>query len=99
MEPAAALRQGKVQTLCCLGLNPAYTTRRASLGFGDALARADFSLHLGEYVDETALRCGWHLPESHYLESWGDGRGFDGSLVIQQPLIELPVTPGAIWRR
>jgi molybdopterin-containing oxidoreductase family iron-sulfur binding subunit len=28
------------------------------------------------------------LPEAHYLESWGDARAFDGSVTIQQPLIQ-----------
>jgi len=30
----------------------------------------------------------WHLPLAHYLESWGDARTSDGTLVPVQPLIE-----------
>ena len=30
----------------------------------------------------------WHLPAAHYLESWGDARTSDGTLVPVQPLIE-----------
>ena len=38
----------------------------------------------------TRLRevCQWHLPEAHYLEAWGDARAFDGTVTIQQPLIQ-----------
>ena len=28
------------------------------------------------------------LPETHYLETWGDARAFDGTVTIQQPLIQ-----------
>ena len=39
------------------------------------------------YADETAAHCHWHIPESHYLEAWSDGRAYDGTITIQQPLI------------
>ena len=29
----------------------------------------------------------WHIPEAHYLETWGDGRAHDGTASIAQPLI------------
>ena len=28
------------------------------------------------------------MPETHYLETWGDARAFDGTVTIQQPLIQ-----------
>ena len=31
---------------------------------------------------------GWNLPQAHFLESWGDARTADGTLVPIQPLIE-----------
>src|SRR5690606_26235844 len=46
-----------------------------------------FSVHLSLYADETSARCTWLIPEAHYLESWGDGRAYDGTVAIQQPLI------------
>ena len=47
-----------------------------------------FSVRLGLYEDETSLWCKWHLPRSHFLESWGDGRSWDGTISVQQPMIE-----------
>jgi hypothetical protein len=32
--------------------------------------------------------CQWQVPETHYLETWGDARAFDGTVTIQQPLIQ-----------
>ncbi len=45
------------------------------------------SVSLNLYNDETARACGWHVPESHYLEAWSDARAFDGTASIVQPLI------------
>ncbi|HEV8540775.1 MAG TPA: 4Fe-4S dicluster domain-containing protein, partial [Verrucomicrobiae bacterium] len=45
-------------------------------------------IRLGYYEDETSKVCDLHLPEAHYLESWGDARTSDGTYVPIQPLIE-----------
>src|SRR5439155_7210200 len=29
----------------------------------------------------------WHIPEAHFMESWGDARAYDGTTSIIQPLI------------
>ena len=39
------------------------------------------------YDDETSAGCHWHVPESHFLESWSDAVASDGSTSIIQPLI------------
>jgi len=44
------------------------------------------SLYNGQN-EETSGLCNWHIPASHYLESWGDIRAFDGTASIIQPLI------------
>ncbi len=80
------LAAGGVHALLILGCNPVYTAP-ADVDFGAALPRAGFTVHMGPYVDETAVRCNWHLPESHFLESWSDLRAYDGTASIVQPLI------------
>jgi len=54
----------------------------------DRLEKAKLRVHLSLFNDETSEFCQWHLPEAHYLETWGDARAFDGTVTIQQPLIE-----------
>jgi molybdopterin-containing oxidoreductase family iron-sulfur binding subunit len=52
------------------------------------MQKVPMRVHLGLYQDETSRLCHWHLPESHYLEAWGDTRAYDGTASIVQPLIE-----------
>ncbi|MEO8350189.1 MAG: TAT-variant-translocated molybdopterin oxidoreductase [Chthoniobacteraceae bacterium] len=84
---AGAMRRGEVTSLFVLGSNPAYTAP-ADVDFPGLLSKLPFSVHHGGHVDETAALCTWHLPESHWLETWGDLRAYDGTATILQPLIE-----------
>lgn len=86
-ELTEAMAAGTVETLLILGGNPVYTAP-VDLAFATALAAVPFSAHLTLYADETAQACHWQLPASHYLESWSDLRAYDGTITIQQPLIE-----------
>ncbi len=92
-ELTADLRARSVDLLILLGGNPVYTAP-AELGFADAIRRADRCVGLGTHFDETAALCHWHLPQTHFLETWQDGRAFDGTVSIGQPLIE-PLYPNA----
>jgi len=85
-ELASDMAGGTVELLLTLGGNPAYTAP-ADLGFADALAKVGLRAHLGMHADETAALSTWHIPEAHYLESWGDARAYDGTVSIIQPLI------------
>ena len=80
------MRAGKVDVLLVLGGNPVFTAP-SDLDFVRALEHVRLCVHLGLYEDETALHCHWHLPEAHYLESWGDVRAYDGTATLIQPLI------------
>lgn len=80
------MRAGNVDVLLMIGTNPVYSLS-PELGFVDALANVPTTIHLGHHVDETARAAGWHVPRSHYLEAWGDGRAYDGTASIIQPLI------------
>ncbi|MBZ0112287.1 MAG: 4Fe-4S dicluster domain-containing protein, partial [Thermoanaerobaculia bacterium] len=81
-----AMTAGSISTLVILGGNPVYETP-GSLDFAAALDTVATSIHLGGYYDETSLRCTWHLPQTHFLEAWGDARAVDGTPSIVQPLI------------
>jgi len=84
----ADMRAGKVDLLVIMGGNPVYDAP-ADLGFGDALKNSNISLriHHGLYQNETSEYCHWHVNEAHYLEAWSDGRAYDGTVSIVQPLI------------
>jgi molybdopterin-containing oxidoreductase family iron-sulfur binding subunit len=69
-----------------IGGNPVFTAPR-DVPFGDAMSHVPLRVHLSPYDDETSALCHWHVPESHYLESWGDTCAFDGTATIVQPLI------------
>jgi len=80
------MQAGEVDLLVMLGVNPVFTAP-ADLDFATALEKVAIRVHLGLYHDETAELCQWHVPEAHYLESWGDVRAFDGTVSLVQPLV------------
>ena len=84
---ADAMRAGRVSTLLVLGGNPAYAAP-ADLDLARAFGAVATAIHLGLFDDETSRLCRWHLPRAHYLETWGDVRAWDGTVSVQQPLIE-----------
>jgi MoCo/4Fe-4S cofactor protein with predicted Tat translocation signal len=77
---------GKVDLLIILGGNPVYNAP-ADLAFGKALDKVQMRVYLAAFNDETAERCQWQIPEAHFLETWSDARGHDGTASIVQPLI------------
>jgi MoCo/4Fe-4S cofactor protein with predicted Tat translocation signal len=98
-ELVADINKDEVEVLVILGTNPAFTAPY-EMGFvaggnGDKtdylrrnpLARVQTVIHQGAYFDETAFFSHWHIPQSHFLEGWGDARAFDGTASIIQPLI------------
>jgi MoCo/4Fe-4S cofactor protein with predicted Tat translocation signal len=80
------LNSGKVELLLVLESNPLYDAP-ADLDFGNAFMKAKLRVHSGLYNDETAEYAHWHVPATHYLESWSDARAYDGTVGIVQPLI------------
>lgn len=83
----ASLDGGEVDTLLVLGGNPVYDAP-GDLAFGDAMAKAKTTVHLADQPNETAKKASWALPRAHYLETWGDLVALDGTVSIQQPLID-----------
>jgi len=85
---------GKVDTLLILGVNPVYTAPHdfdfvSKLKFDERSNRKKIQtvIHVSSHFDETSQYCDWHVAESHYLETWGDARAFDGTVSVVQPLI------------
>jgi molybdopterin-containing oxidoreductase family iron-sulfur binding subunit len=70
-----------------LGGNPAFDGP-ADLYLSANLKKIPMSIYLGPENNETAEIAKWHIPEAHFLESWGDVTASDGTVSIQQPLIE-----------
>ena len=73
-----------------LGGNPVYSA--CGFELASSAGKAKTVIRLDFHEDESFPAKGWHLPLAHYLESWGDARTADGTVVPIQPLI------GAIWR-
>ncbi len=84
---ALANEAGSVQTLIIVGGNPAYDAP-ASLGIGEKINGIRNVLHATMFHDETCAGAKLCMPLAHYLETWGDQKGLDGAVTIQQPLIE-----------
>ena len=80
------MNAGAVKTLIVLGGNPVFDAP-VDFRFAEAFKKVPFRAHLSGYYDETSMLAHWHIPETHYLETWGDARGHDGTITIQQPLI------------
>ncbi|MDP2273329.1 MAG: TAT-variant-translocated molybdopterin oxidoreductase [Archangium sp.] len=90
-EQLEALVKGlgtETTTLVTFDGNPLYTAP-GSLKVGEALSKVTF-VHAGVLPEESGLKATWHLPTAHFLESWGDARGWDGTASLVQPLI-LPI--------
>ena len=84
---AADLKAGKVDWLVILNANPIYDAP-ADLNFADAFNKANIVAHLGSHYDETGQLSHWHIPATHYLESWSDARAYDDTISIVQPMID-----------
>ncbi len=82
----AALQRSEVDTLVVIGGNPVYDAP-ADLQFAKAIKNAGQIIRLGYHPDETANVADIVLAQSHYLESWSDGRAWDGTYVPVQPMI------------
>jgi len=86
-ELADAARSGQVETLVIFGGNPVFTAP-GNADVAGWLGKIPQSIYLGSEEDETTRLARWHLPQAHFLESWGDVRAPDGLASIQQPLIQ-----------
>jgi molybdopterin-containing oxidoreductase family iron-sulfur binding subunit len=77
---------GRVELLVVLGGDPVFTAP-ADLSFATAMDVVPLRVTLASYDTATAARAHWVVPAAHYLESWSDVRGHDGTASVVQPLI------------
>jgi molybdopterin-containing oxidoreductase family iron-sulfur binding subunit len=85
-ELAADLDAGKVDTLVCVGVNPAYDAP-GELGLAKKLEKAAHRIVASVETTETSEMAHWRLPMSHWLEAWGDTVALDGTVGAIQPMI------------
>ncbi|MEQ9824397.1 MAG: TAT-variant-translocated molybdopterin oxidoreductase [Puniceicoccaceae bacterium] len=86
-ELTDALKAGSIKTLVLMGGNPVFDAP-ADLDFDLFAKTIDEVIRFAGYADETSAIASVQIAASHYLESWGDGRTYDGQYVPVQPLIE-----------
>ena len=91
-ELATLIRQDSVTNLIIIGGNPAYNAP-ADLDWVAVQKKVKNVIRLGSHEDETSVLSTWQVPQSDYLESWGDSILQDGSYGCIQPLI-LPLFGG-----
>ncbi len=91
---ATAIKAGSVSTLVILGGNPAFNAP-ADLDWPAVQKSVANVVRYGYYNDETnaASPNATHIAAAHYLESWGDARAIDGTILPIQPMI-LPLFGG-----
>jgi molybdopterin-containing oxidoreductase family iron-sulfur binding subunit len=91
-ELIADMKAGKVDTLVIIGGNPVYNAP-VDLDFAGAVAKVPLCIQFSSYKNETTDYMHWHVPEAHYLEAWSDGRSYDGTASVIQPMI-MPLYDG-----
>ena len=83
---AQKIKSNEITSLVVLAGNPVYAAP-AELQFGELVRGLENSVHLTTHKNETSVCCRWVGGLAHQLECWTDGRAYDGSHCIGQPLI------------
>ena len=88
-----AIKANQVDTLVITtDADPVYDA--PSQNFGDLLKSVANVISVNaRHKTATARAATWHVPGTHYLESWGDVRSSDGTYSIVQPMI-MPLYGG-----
>jgi molybdopterin-containing oxidoreductase family iron-sulfur binding subunit len=80
------INSSKINSLVLVGGNPLYNMP-VDLGFKHAIQKVTHTIHCSLYFNETSQQVEWHVPQTHFLEAWGDARANDGTASVIQPLI------------
>ncbi len=78
----------KIHALITYNVNPSYTLVNAD-EFNKGLENKKIKLKVSTslYMDETASKMDYVLPDNHNLESWGDANPSNGIYTLMQPTI------------
>ncbi|NCI45273.1 TAT-variant-translocated molybdopterin oxidoreductase [Sediminibacterium soli] len=90
------MNAGTVGTILVHGANPAYTWYDAEK-FKAGLKKVRTTISFGAKADETTELCRYVLPDSHFLESWGDAEPKAGHYSFMQPTI-FPLFKTRQWQ-
>src|SRR5262249_14226003 len=85
-ELCSEMAHGKVDLLLIIGGNPVFDAAR-DWEFGAKLKEFGTLVNLVYEYNENREIAPWHIQETHFLETWGDARSFDGTYSVIQPLI------------
>ncbi|MDF1816484.1 MAG: TAT-variant-translocated molybdopterin oxidoreductase [Verrucomicrobiales bacterium] len=88
VELVEAISAGDVETLFILGEGDVLFDAPSDLMIADALDKVATVVHVGSLVNLTAKSADWHVPGTHYLETWGDCFTVSGYYSVQQPMID-----------
>ncbi len=85
VQLARAMERGEIKALLLgPGVNPAFTLP-GGLKFADAIKKAGLVVSFASLPDETTALAGLVLPDTHWLESWGDYAPREGVTGLMQP--------------
>jgi len=102
LQLAGEINNGRIKQLFILGGDPVYNAPRGLTIDKDSKVPVDWPelqktvpdvVRLGYYEDATSELSKWHVPATHYLETWGDALTSEGAYLAIQPMI-LPLFGG-----
>jgi len=85
-ELSARMGRGEAGVVFLFRTNPVFSLP-ARLGFRENMKKAQLTVAMGEFLDETVREADLVLPLSHSLESWGDVEPRRGVMSLLQPVL------------
>jgi len=83
---SARMGRGEAGVVFLFRTNPVFSLP-PRLAFSESLKKAELSVGMGEFLDETVREADLVLPLSHSLESWGDVEPRRGVVSLLQPVL------------
>jgi len=80
------MNTGTIDAVIFVNSNPIYSYFD-SKRFETGLSKVKLTVSTNTSLDETGLKCKFHAPDNHYLESWGDAEPKAGYYALVQPTI------------